>query len=146
VKPIILLALVLAAACADDDVDSYAYISKVHAYSTRSGTHRDDHCTIVAKLPRAVVTTQPSDADTSLVGSDATTVTDDVGDDSDDCSDHLHTWMHVTFAPGDRANLHFDPPDPGITISRVFALVIAVLLIRAFAVDKLRARRQRRRR
>jgi hypothetical protein len=146
VKPIILLALVLAAACADDGTDSYAYITKVHSYITRSGnSRRYDHCDVVAKLPRAVLTSQPANGDTSLLGSDATTATDDVGDFNNDCEDHLHTWMHVTFSPTDRTQVHFEPPDPGITWQRGVAALIAVFVIFAVVRDRLRARRERRR-
>jgi hypothetical protein len=146
VKPILLLALVLATACTDDDADSYAYITKAHAYTKHSGTRRDDYCDMIAKLPRALVASQPADADTSLLGSNATTVTQEIGDSNNDCEDHLHTWMHVTFAHGDRTNVAFDPPDPGITWQRVVGLGLAVFLIPGYVRDKLRARRQRRRR
>ena len=96
----IVVALALVVACGGgDDVDSYAYIAKVHAYTTRSGTsHQQYHCRITAKLPRALLSAQPADNDTSRLGSDATTVTDDLGNEDDDCDDHLHTWMHVTFS------------------------------------------------
>lgn len=139
----VVLSLLLAA-CADR-LESYAYITKTHAYITRNGDHHVDHCDMVAKLPHGLIATKPADDDTSLLA-EPMTVTGSVDDSNNDCSAHLHTWMHVTFPPDDRMDIELDPPDPGLSFVRIAAFVIALLVVPALARDKWRARRQRRRR